>query len=612
MALDIACAYYFEVTSASGAAGMAAEESGFALAFDLALLGSGHGFWTHVKSDGGDIRAAKVDGATQLALHLVEIDTTNKKGLIRFNDTSPTAATTWRIYYGNAGASQPAANATYGANNAYGGSACLLAMPLAGTPADYSGTPVTVASDSTDAETTTVKIGKSCRRFNRNNSDKIDLGKPSKLDFSGSAEFTILMLSRPSSSCADGQFRTLYGRGDQVAHLAHRYINAHQAAEAMVYDNNWRSIFIENTYTVDNWHSTVLRCSSSDFNLYVDGTAGAAQGHGSITSPRDDAVYIGENSQDTGRCFDGYIQMLEIYNSSKSADFITSWHRVMMANSSFWPTIGAEKPAPLAWYKADAGLTIDGSNRVAQWDDQSGNGYHITQATDNYKPTKVLAGLNSLPIVRFTNPTGVGGTHQRMENAVNFANVAFTVIAVVKVNNERAWNQTVVGNGANLGLGCMAMNYTGSPRYMGCSSESSYSPSGWDFPSNLSPGTSAFHIQTFKCPNGKGSQYGSYNSTTTMRCYLDRVAASADVTNTQFNGSHSLVVGGNEATQGNDCLDGDVAEILIFNTELTDAERALVYDYLEAKWFPVTTGVQIPWNRNLKNGAMQSMAGGFQ
>lgn len=40
-----------------------------------------------------------------------------------------------------------------------------------------------------------------------------------------------------------------------------------------------------------------------------------------------------------------------------------------------------------AWYRADLGITKDGSDKVSQWDDQSGNGNHLSQAVGSAQPT---------------------------------------------------------------------------------------------------------------------------------------------------------------------------------------------------------------------------------
>lgn len=39
-----------------------------------------------------------------------------------------------------------------------------------------------------------------------------------------------------------------------------------------------------------------------------------------------------------------------------------------------------------SWFMADAGVTKNGSNRISQWDDQSGNGNHLVQATGANQP----------------------------------------------------------------------------------------------------------------------------------------------------------------------------------------------------------------------------------
>jgi len=67
---------------------------------------------------------------------------------------------------------------------------------------------------------------------------------------------------------------------------------------------------------------------------------------------------------------------------------------------------GAFSPASLpnlvAWYKADAGTstTTDGV-AISQWNDQSGNGHHLVQATGGNQPLYKAAIQNGLPVVRF-------------------------------------------------------------------------------------------------------------------------------------------------------------------------------------------------------------------
>jgi hypothetical protein len=53
------------------------------------------------------------------------------------------------------------------------------------------------------------------------------------------------------------------------------------------------------------------------------------------------------------------------------------------------------------WWRADQGITLGGAGGVAQWNDLSGNGNNLVQATDGYRPLYELAGFNGMPSMRF-------------------------------------------------------------------------------------------------------------------------------------------------------------------------------------------------------------------
>jgi len=52
------------------------------------------------------------------------------------------------------------------------------------------------------------------------------------------------------------------------------------------------------------------------------------------------------------------------------------------------------------WLRADLDVTYDESNRVSAWADQSGNGEDFVQSTDAKKPVYVANALNGKPILR--------------------------------------------------------------------------------------------------------------------------------------------------------------------------------------------------------------------
>ncbi len=53
------------------------------------------------------------------------------------------------------------------------------------------------------------------------------------------------------------------------------------------------------------------------------------------------------------------------------------------------------------WLKADAGVVKDASNNVSEWQDQSGNGFHLTQTTLSKQPKFTENILNTKPVLRF-------------------------------------------------------------------------------------------------------------------------------------------------------------------------------------------------------------------
>lgn len=101
------------------------------------------------------------------------------------------------------------------------------------------------------------------------------------------------------------------------------------------------------------------------------------------------------------------------------------------------PVLPVAKPSQLPkclfYYEADQGVTLDGSNKVSQWDDLSGNGTHMTQATSSLRFTYTASSINGYPTVNL-----VSGTGNIMTAAVNyFANQPHTLVVVAKSSNTQ-------------------------------------------------------------------------------------------------------------------------------------------------------------------------------
>ncbi len=75
-----------------------------------------------------------------------------------------------------------------------------------------------------------------------------------------------------------------------------------------------------------------------------------------------------------------------------------------------------------AWYKSDVGTTI--ATGVAQWNDQSGNGNHLTQPTGGLQPTLTAGQINGLPAIVF----GGFGVHMDVSFAIVHPSTVFLVM----------------------------------------------------------------------------------------------------------------------------------------------------------------------------------------
>lgn len=104
-------------------------------------------------------------------------------------------------------------------------------------------------------------------------------------------------------------------------------------------------------------------------------------------------------------------------------------------------------PNILVWLEADSGVTMDGSNRVSQWNDQTANGGNAVQATSGIQPLYVASSINGLPAIRFTNARN---DYMTLTTTLASAGSAHSLFTVFKENaaGPSTFN-AVMGFGSN-------------------------------------------------------------------------------------------------------------------------------------------------------------------
>ena len=214
---------------------------------------------------------------------------------------------------------------------------------------------------------------------------------------------------------------------------------------------------------------------------------------------------------------------------------------------------------PILWLRADKGVILSGST-VSSWLDQSGNGYNASQSNASYQPLYVPNALNGKPVLRFD-----GANRFLLISNSAIPIDKHTIFIVFKTYNTSS--QSIFGIW--------------------------YSKPGWNFV--LSSGVYTYIIDkssayiTGTAPTigannlfsltFDGSNVKSYNSGSLIQ--NDSSIYSSVYSNT----SDALAIG--IATNGvstADPFNGDIAEIVIYNTALSDAERITVENYLKNKY----------------------------
>ncbi|MDI1464055.1 M4 family metallopeptidase [Catellatospora sp. KI3] len=205
----------------------------------------------------------------------------------------------------------------------------------------------------------------------------------------------------------------------------------------------------------------------------------------------------------------------------------------------------------LVWLRADAGVTSS-AGKVSNWADQSGTAHHASMTVAARQPTVVSGVVNGKPVIRF------GGSQSLALTAINPS--AFTIFVVGKNTKTTESFSMILGPG-----GDSANNQL---RWENGTQALVYGSNGLPTATTTIGNTRVFHDLVIRYDGA------------TLKVYRDGTLYST----TSGSASGGWAINQIGAYYSSYFMQGDLAELLVYSSALTDAARVSTQNYLKSKY----------------------------
>jgi hypothetical protein len=331
------------------------------------------------------------------------------------------------------------------------------------------------------------------------------------------------------------------------------------------------AVIQDGTSTADlfAWENGIFLPVASTVAAAVNTTGGAALG--------------GRGAGDAGFFFDGDLFEVIVYDRALSSSERRDVHCYLSERFAIsvsdgcptpTPTHTPPLPTPRIWLDAadEASMSLLGS-RVSQWRDKSGHGVHVSQGTDSERPLFVPAAVNGRSVLSydgvddFLQSAIIAGLAQ--PNEVFVCGRMLTDVGAYFVDGRTgAGRNAILNDNASGGFQLFAGNVHLDDR--------------------LTFGVPQCVTGVFDGATSRMAINGSFGFTSPG----DAGAQPLD----------GLTVGGRFSTAGSICadprctIDGEVYEVLVYDTLLSAGNRSTIHNYLAGKWLftPTNTPTVTP------------------
>lgn len=240
----------------------------------------------------------------------------------------------------------------------------------------------------------------------------------------------------------------------------------------------------------------------------------------------------------------------------------------------------ARLPGIVAWYSAKSGFFVDAGvtlatngQTVQQWNDLSGNGNHLKQATGANRPTYQSAGFNSsFPALSFTvaGSTWMATTANSVAMGTGLVGSAFGVGRVTTSGITNGRVISYIENGQNLDT---FSNHSAAWIFVTQASNQmeSYRSGFFANDANFLPSTNYRF----------GNVYDNTNNTN----YVNNVAGTPVAASALTWTSPGTIIVGAETTSGPAAFwDGPLTELFMTNVAPSSGDRLSIDNYFKAQW----------------------------
>ena len=385
------------------------------------------------------------------------------------------------------------------------------------------------------------------------------------LDFNDTADFSITgWFNRDTFTTDDNLVAKSAG---QLAANTGYNIYIDDATDKLVLDVadgvDLYTITSASSFTSTGWnHFTVIwdQDNAANSEIYINGADDNAVDVGTIgnigTLANALAFRVGAES-DNGNPFDGKIDDVRVYNKVLSQSEIS----ILSEGNKPGAAVGLS-----LWLKADAGITLSGTD-VTSWVDQSGNNHNFAQGTTANQPDKITSTVNFNPVISFDGINDV-------LTASTFLFYPYHIFSVLRNPdtgaNQRTFFGTNTPDGPDYSSAMKANDTSGnavSSYFLGGSAVSAETPSL----------DNEFYLHT--------GLLGNRDSTSYLDINAKNMASSTPVSGSFASVTQAAVGSGyTSGTTLSGYFQGDLSELIVYSGEMSNTEKQKIESYLGIKY----------------------------